>query len=180
MKRIILLLVALAAITAPVFAGSVSGTASCGRNCEEFVVYLEGGPPQSAAGTGTIVFNQKNRTFVPHVLPVLKGTTVDITNGDPFLHNVHIYRGKDTVLNLALPFEGQVVPQTFDGVGVYQVLCDAHSEMSAYIVVLENSYFTTTGADGAFEISGVAAGTYTLVEHNLKTNNATRSAVRVD
>lgn len=180
MKRISLLLVALAAITAPVFAGSVSGTASCGRKCENVVIYLEGGLSQSASDEAAVVFDQKNRVFIPHVLPVLKGTTVNITNGDPFLHNVHVYQGKETVLNLALPFEGQVVPQTFNDVGVYQVLCDAHSEMSAYIIVLETPYFGTTDESGSFEISGVAPGSYKLVEHNLKTENIVRSDVVVN
>ncbi len=179
MKRISLLFVALAAITGPVFAGSISGTASCGGDCENFVIYLEGGPTQSTSSTEA-VFNQKNRVFLPHVLPVLKGTTVNITNGDPFLHNVHIYRGKETVLNLALPFEGQVMQQTFDDVGIYTVLCDAHPEMSAHIVVLETPYFATTSTDGAYEISGVAPGTYTLVEHNLKANTVTRSEVQIN
>lgn len=180
MKRISLLLLILAVTSAPVFAGTVTGTADCGKKCEEVVVYLEGGPVKSASGGAEVVFDQKNRVFIPHVLPILKGTTVNITNGDPFLHNVHVYQGKDTVLNLALPFEGQVIPHVFEETGVYQVLCDAHSEMSAYIVVLETPYFGTADEGGAFEISDVAPGSYTLVEHNLKTDNVTRSEVVVN
>lgn len=179
MQRNLILIAVLALITAPVAAGVVAGKADCGGGCDEVVVYLEGAPKASGEGASA-VFDQKDKVFIPHVLPVLKGTTVEIKNGDPFLHNVHVYRGKDTVLNLALPFQGQTIPHTFTDTGTYAVGCDAHPEMSAFIVVLDNPFFATLAADGAYEIADVPAGSYTLVVQDLKNDKAVRSEVVVN
>ncbi|MEE8367329.1 MAG: hypothetical protein V3S30_03345, partial [Thermoanaerobaculia bacterium] len=126
------------------------------------------------------VFDQKNKVFVPHLLPIVRGTTVDIKNSDPFLHNVRIYAGKNTLLNQALPFQGQVVPHVFEETGTYAVRCDAHPEMSAYIVVLENPFFSTVNEDGSYEIAGVPAGSYSLVTQNLKKKKIDTSTVVVN
>lgn len=178
MKRL-LLTVATMLIAVPLVAGNVAGKADCGGDCESFVVYLEGGPSEDGSGQEAVVFDQKEKVFIPHVLPVVQGTTVNITNGDPFLHNVHVYKGKETVLNLALPFQGQVIPQVFEETGAYAVSCDAHAEMSAHIMVLENSRFAVPDADGSYDIANVPAGSYTLVVHDLDKDRAVRSKVTV-
>lgn len=179
MKRLVWGL-ALALFAMPAMAGSVSGTADCAGSCDSFVVYLEGGPKATAEADASVVFDQREKVFIPHVLPVMRGTTVQVTNGDPFLHNVHIYRGKETVLNIALPFQGQVIPHRFDEAGTYAVSCDAHPEMSAFIVVLDNPFFATPADDGTYELVGVPAGEYTLVVHDLDKDKAARSAVVVN
>lgn len=180
MKRALLLSIAILALAStPAFAGSVIGSADCNGNCDDLVVYLEGGPGGEGAGT-SVVFDQKDKVFVPHVLPIVRGTTVDVTNNDPFLHNVHVYSGKKTVLNLAMPFPGQVIQHTFNEPGVYKVLCDAHPEMSAFIVVLESPHFAKPAADGSYEIAGVPAGSYTLVVADPENGTSSRSAVVVN
>ncbi len=178
MKRTVLTL-AMMLLAAPLLAGTVAGKAECGKSCDSFVVYLEGGPARDGSGEEAVVFDQKEKVFIPHVLPVLKGTTVNITNGDPFLHNVHIYKSGDTVLNLALPFQGQVVPYVFDETGAYEVSCDAHPEMSAHIVVLDNPYFAVASDDGSYEIGNVPTGSYTLVVEDLDAGKSVRSPVTV-
>ena len=50
----------------------------------------------------------------------------------------------------------------FDKPGVYTQLCRVHPEMEGYVVVLDTPYFAITDAAGAFEIKGVAPGTYKL------------------
>ncbi|MEE8137850.1 MAG: plastocyanin/azurin family copper-binding protein [Thermoanaerobaculia bacterium] len=173
MRRMILAPVVLALVAAPVLGGSIIGNADCRRDCDTVVLYLEGGPSQDGAGT-SVVFDQKDKVFVPHLLPVVQGTTVNIKNGDSFLHNVHVYQGKDTVLNIALPFQGQVMPHTFAEPGTYTILCDAHPEMSAYILVLENSYFAVPSGDGDFEIGDVPPGEYTLVRYDAEKDKSTK------
>lgn len=179
MKQALVLTVAAICLAAPVVAGSVEGKVECGRSCEDLVVYLEGAPA-AEAGSSSVVFDQRDKTFVPHVLPVVRGTQVDITNGDPILHNVHVYRGKETVLNISMPFQGQVTPHTFDESGVYRVLCDAHPEMSAFIVVLDHPWAAAVEEDGSYHIGQVPAGSYTLVVHHLDGDRVQRSAVEVE
>ncbi len=179
MKRNILVALTLAALAAPVLGGTVTGTADCRGGCDSVVVYLEGAAAASGDGT-TAVFDQKDKVFIPHLLPVAKGTTVEIKNGDPFLHNVHIYQGRETVLNIALPFQGQVIPHTFEEPGTYAVSCDAHPEMSAYIVVLESPYFAAVGEDGSYRIADVPAGSYTLVVSDVAGDKVVRSPVVVE
>ena len=177
--RTMIIPLALVLLAAPALAGNLVGTADCNGDCGSTVVYVEGAPTRDGAGT-TVDFDQKDKVFVPHVLPVLLGATVNIMNGDPFLHNVHLYSGKETVLNIALPFQGQVIQHTFTETGTYEALCDAHPEMSAYIVVLDNPYFTTPDDNGAYEIAGLPAGDYTVVVRNVESDKIERSSVVVN
>ncbi len=179
MKITCMAAVALVSLGTPLWAGAVAGQADCQKSCETVLVYLEGTGP-AGEDPGTAVFDQKDKVFIPHLLPVRQGTTVEIKNGDPFLHNVHVYQGKETVLNLALPFQGQVIPHEFSEPGVYNVGCDAHPEMSAFIVVLESPYFTVPGEDGSYEIADVPAGSYTLVVHDVAAGREVRSSIEVN
>ena len=179
MKQIIILAAAILALGAvPVPGGTLSGNAGCKGSCERVVVYLEGGP--SLKGDGDVVqFDQKDKVFAPHVLPVLKGTTVRILNSDPFLHNVHAYQGKKTFFNMALPFQGMAIDQVFAEPGVHTVLCDAHPEMSAFIVVLENALFAAPDGDGSYVIDGVPPGSYTLIRYDAEKDRTVRKVVTV-
>ncbi len=180
MRRVgVVTLVMGALIALPALGGTVSGVAECKGGCENVVAYLDGLPPEGG-GEDTVVFDQKNKVFVPHLLAIVQDTTVDITNGDDFLHHVHIYDGKKTVLNLAMPFPGQVYQHTFEELGTFKVLCDAHPEMSAWIVVRPNRFFAVPTAEGSFEIADVPSGTYTLVVENAEKETRKESEVVVN
>ena len=107
------------------------------------------------------VLDQKNMIFIPHILPVLVGTTVKFPNSDNVTHNV-FSPSPTKKFNLGTYASGVVRELTFDTPGVIAVLCNVHAEMSAFIVVLENPYFAVTGPDGKFTINNVPAGTYTV------------------
>jgi len=98
--------------------------------------------------------------YQPRVMVVRPGSQVEIVNQDPILHNVHAYRGDDTVFNMAQPFQGQRSAQSMPEDGVVRVVCDVHDWMRAYILVLDNPYVAISGKDGSFEIDGVPPGTY--------------------
>jgi plastocyanin len=108
------------------------------------------------------VMNQKGNVYLPHILPVVAGSTVAFKSEDPELHNVFARGGRKVMFNQP------VLPQkTFDRlfaeVGVVHLSCNIHKEMSAYVVVLQNPYFTRPDAKtGAFTIQGVPAGQYTV------------------
>ncbi len=184
MKKITLVPIVIALLAAPAAGDTdrgavLKGTANCDGRCDSVVVYLEGGPSGRADGE-VVLFDQKDKVFSPHVLPILQGATVRLLNSDPFLHNVHAYQAKKkTFFNLALPFQGMAIDQVFAEPGVYTILCDAHPEMSAFIVVLENALFATPNEDGSYEIDGVPPGSYTLVRYDADKNKTVRKAVSV-
>jgi plastocyanin len=107
--------------------------------------------------------DQKNLVFIPHVLPVLSGTTVEFLNSDDVLHNVFTPDKCAEKFNLGTWPKGQTRSYTFKEPGCVSVmLCNVHPEMEAYIVVLETQYFAVSEKDGSYEIKNIPAGKYTL------------------
>jgi plastocyanin len=106
--------------------------------------------------------SQKGMVFLPHILPVLKGSTVDFTNDDTVAHNVFSPPGSATPFNLGIYDAGVKKTETFNHLGEVPLLCSVHPEMSAFVIVLQNPYYALTGNAGAFEIKNVPAGTYQL------------------
>jgi plastocyanin len=131
------------------------------------VVYLESAPslafpdvePQRAT------MDQKNETFVPHVLAITVGTTVDFPNSDDKYHNVFSLRGPRP-FDLGRYAAGRSKSVRFDRPGIVRVFCEIHSHMSAFILVFNHRYFAVTAADGRYQIGRVPAGRYTLVAWN--------------
>lgn len=106
--------------------------------------------------------DQRNETFVPHLLAITAGTTVDFPNNDTTFHNVFS-------LSRADPFDlgryppGKTGAWRFDEPGIVPVFCDIHSHMNAYILVFNHPFFAVTEDDGRYTIPNVPAGSYTLV-----------------
>ena len=131
------------------------------------VVYLESAPalafpdiePQRAK------MDQRNETFVPHVLAVTVGTTVDFPNSDNTYHNVFSLRGPRP-FDLGRYAAGKSESVRFDRPGIVRVFCEIHSHMSAFILVFNHRYFDVTSADGRYQIGRVPPGRYTLVAGN--------------
>ena len=131
------------------------------------VVYLESAPalafpdvePQRAT------MDQRNETFVPHVLAVTVGTTVDFPNSDNKYHNVFSIRGPRP-FDLGRYAAGRSKSVRFDRPGIVRVFCEIHSHMSAFILVFNHRYYDVAGADGRYQISRVPPGRYTLVAWN--------------
>ena len=108
------------------------------------------------------VMEQKNRMFVPRVLPILAGTTVDLLNSDTVRHNVGSYRGSVQQFNIGVYDVGVAKHQTFDQVGVVPLECTVHSDERAFIVVCQNPYFAVTDKEGSFAIPNVPPGEWRL------------------
>jgi hypothetical protein len=95
--------------------------------------------------------DQRNLTFIPHVLPVPVGAEVHFPNNDEVSHNVFsLSRAKK--FNLGSYKAGESKTVAFDKPGVVQLRCDVHAEMEAYIIVMKNPYFAVTDSQGRFEI----------------------------
>lgn len=161
-------------------AETIRGKAVCGRFCDNILVYVENVAGKWSGETEVALLDQVNKEYLPHVMAVLVGTIVQLQNSDPEIHNVHIYFKKETVLNISLPFEGQTADaNVFGEPGTYVVLCDVHTEMSAYIVVLENPYFTKPDEEGLYAIADLPAGDYTVVLYDPEEKEFVKKKVAV-
>ncbi len=112
-----------------------------------------------------VVIDQRKMAFVPHVVAVEQGTTVDFLNSDAVGHNVYwpsISGNKKLSHNLGTWPKGEKKPFQFNDLGTASLLCNVHPEMSGYVVVVPTPYFAVTDKDGNFEIKNVPAGKYTL------------------
>jgi plastocyanin len=125
------------------------------------LVFVTGFPGQAPRPPGErLVMGQKDRVFIPHIIPVVVGTAVEFKNSDPFKHNIFSPDGER--YNLGTWEQGKSRSYTFRRPGVYRQLCNIHPEMLAYIIVLETQAFALTDKGGNFEIADVPAGQHTL------------------
>jgi len=123
------------------------------------VVYLTGFTQPPPPRTPRI--SQKNKTFIPDVLPIVVGQSVEFTNEDNLIHNV-FSTSKARPFDLGKPRIGESRTVSFDRTGVVDLYCDIHEEMAATILVLPNQAFAVTGADGIFALQDVPPGHYSL------------------
>jgi plastocyanin len=129
----------------------------------DFVVYIEGPVAGTKPPSQPAKVEQKNAEFIPHVLPVMVGTTVEWPNEDTIFHNV-FSKSQTKPFDLGLYRKGDQAKQViFDKPGEVDVFCSIHAKMNCIILVLENPWFAATDAKGRYAITNVPAGSYKLV-----------------
>jgi plastocyanin len=132
---------------------------------KDALVRLKNGTMGKHAAPATpVVLDQRECMYTPRVVGLVVGQKLAVRNSDGTFHNVHGTVAGKTLWNkpqaaqdpeLAL----EAGPQAGD---VVDIACDVHAWMRAWAVVQDHPYFQVTGEDGAFEIKGLAPGTYTL------------------
>lgn len=136
------------------------------KSAENIAVYVDAiADKKFEAPKDHVVIDQRKMAFIPHVIAVQQGTTVDFLNSDPVGHNVYwpsISGNKKLSHNLGTWPKGEKKPFQFNDLGTASLLCNVHPEMSGYVVVVPTSYFAVTDKEGNFEIKNVPAGKYTL------------------
>lgn len=134
------------------------------------------GAPAAPVAARRAKMDQKDKTFLPHVLPVLAGTLVEFPNSDPIFHNAFSnYNGQ--IFDVGLYPPGSSKSFRFTRPGVVRIFCNIHASMSAVIVVLETPYFVVTGSNGRFDIPNVPPGEYTLRVYHERATQATLDAL---
>jgi plastocyanin len=145
------------------------------------VVYLESAPrgafEQSEGGRA--VMDQRNETFVPHVLAITTGTTVDFPNSDRIYHNVFSL-SKTARFDLGRYAVGRSKSVRFDRAGIVRVFCDIHSHMNAFILVFNHPFFAVTDGDGRYHIDNVPPGAYGVIAWNEGVSSEPRPTTVVD
>ncbi len=146
-------------------AGTISGTVTATgmRTNADAVVYVEKVDGKTfPAPAEPVVMDQKGKDFVPKVLPVLVGTTVDYLNSDAFAHNVFTPDKCADKFNLGSWPTGDTRSHTFEKPCAAVMLCNVHPEMVGYVVAVETPYFAVTKEDGSYTIANVPDGSYTV------------------
>lgn len=103
------------------------------------------GVPQ--ASTTPVVMAQERQTFVPRVIAVPRGGSVQFTNRDATQHHVYSFSSPKT---FEIPLFGQTEKPVlvFDQPGVVAVGCNIHDSMKAFVIVLDTPHFAVSGVDG--------------------------------
>jgi plastocyanin len=132
-------------------------------------VYIKSGPPAAMSATrpasSPVVVDQIGCKYVPHVVAVMRGGSVEFRNSDSTMHNVHTLPTAPGSQQIDISQGPKGTPQIkqFNQTEVMiPVRCNNHPWMNAFINVSATPFFAVTGADGHFELSGLPAGTYTL------------------
>src|SRR6266481_7601651 len=126
------------------------------------VVYLDGSFPTPTSHP-TKQVAQKDLAFLPPLLPVQIGTTVEFPNLDDTYHNIFSYSpAKRFDLGRYRPEERPIPSVVFDAPGLVTVRCDIHEHMRALILVLDTPHFVVSDAEGRFRLSGLPAGHHRL------------------
>ena len=161
-------LVAITAFSTAAFAVTIHGKVSGVKG--QSVVYVEAVAGKTfPAPSQHVTMDQKGLMFVPHILAIQQGTTVEFLNSDSVAHNVFwpsISGNKKLGHNLGTWPQGQRQSFKFDTAGIIPLFCNVHPDMAGYLIVSPTPYFATTDKTGAYTIENVPDGEYTVTAWN--------------
>jgi plastocyanin len=133
------------------------------REIRNVVVWLENPPPgaPSAPPPAATPMDQKECVFIPRIVIVPPGGTVEFLNSDRLLHNLHSVSRENASFNRTQP-KGRTIPISFGKPEIVRIDCDLHSWMRGWVVVASHPFYALTDAQGRFKLDNVPAGQYTV------------------
>ena len=150
-----------------------------GNTMANIIVFVSKGVPAGKtypAPTTPVVLDQKGCQYLPHAQGIMVGQPYRILNSDGILHNVHSLPKVNPQFNKPMPPTLKETTTTFaKPEPIFNIKCDVHPWMSAYIGVFTHPFYSVTGTDGKFTISGLDPGTYEITawHERLGTQTAT-------
>lgn len=123
-----------------------------------------------------VTLDQNGCLYKPHVMGIMVGQPYKILNSDGIPHNVHTLPKINKQFNRAMPATLKEVTTTFDKPeGLFQIKCDVHPWMTAYIGVFNHPFYSVTATDGKYTISGLDPGTYEITAWHERLGTQTAS-----
>jgi len=150
-----------------------------GNTMANIMVWVSKGLPAGKtypAPKTPVVLDQKGCRYIPHVMGIMVGQPYRILNNDGILHNIHTLPKINPSFNRGQPATVKEMTTSFPKPeNMFQVKCDVHPWMSAYIGVHTHPFFSVTSTDGKFSIAGLDAGTYELTAWHERLGTQTAS-----
>jgi plastocyanin len=125
------------------------------------IVFLKDAPHRGELAPMNVTIAQRDEAFVPRVVAVTRGSTVEFPNADPFFHNVFSL-SKGANFDLGRYPRGESKSRQFTNAGLVKIYCHIHSHMTASIMVFDHPYFRIPSADGTFALDDVPAGNWQI------------------
>ena len=125
------------------------------------IVFLKDTPHRGELAPMNVTITQKDEAFVPRVVAITRGSTVEFPNSDPFFHNVFSL-SRVANFDLGRYPRGESKSRRFPNAGLVKVYCHIHSHMTASIMVFDHPYFRIPSPDGAFVLDDVPAGNWQI------------------
>jgi plastocyanin len=158
--------------------GTVSGGGQIGPGGTVIWLRRVDGPTPHASPAQNQIITQRDKTFLPHVLAVPIGTTVQFRNDDRIYHDVFSI-AKPNEFDAGIRATGATYTKTFTHPGVVELLCNIHSTMNAYVLVVDSPLFAKAQASGTFVVHGVPPGRYELSAWHEAASTITRKPLTV-
>lgn len=138
-------------------------------------VKVEGTFPKTPVPTQPVVINQDECFYRPRVVGARVGQVLRIKNSDNLLHNVHSSSIHRNSFNFGQPQAGISSDFKLADEEMLKLGCDVHRWMTAWVGIVDHPYFAVTGADGAFVINNVPAGTRRITVWHERFGTLTRA-----
>jgi plastocyanin len=150
-----------------------------GNTMGNIIVWISKGLPAGKtwpAPKTPVTLDQKGCQYVPHVMGIMVGQPYRILNSDGILHNVHTLPKINPQFNRGQPATVKEISTAFPKPeGMFQIKCDVHPWMSAYIGVFTHPFYAVTKPDGKFTISNLPAGSYEITAWHERLGTQTAS-----
>ena len=172
--RLVTALLLLAALGAPLHASKVELHLQQrdGKPLAGAVLYAVPTESRRLPSPAPAVMDQRERRFVPQILPVQTGAAVSFPNTDSISHHVYsfspakqfeLYLPKNESRSDRGRAERRRGPEVFNRPGVVALGCNIHDWMLAYILVVDTPWFAKADEQGKAVLAELPAGRYRLV-----------------